>query len=176
MKKTGLCLLLISILCLSLFPTAGASGSITDASQLNSPTVIVGVDQGSAVETAVSRELPLAQKAYYNEKYLGYQAVAQGKIDAFAYDRLQMETAVRGGMQGVHLLPGSLGETLKIAVGVSPNAGIPDLMKKTNEFIAELKADGTLDSMWERWCAGENENAEMPDIPVSESPRTAISS
>ncbi len=161
MKKTGLCLLLISILCLSLFPTAGASGSITDASQLNSPTVIVGVDQGSAVETAVSRELPLAQKAYYNEKYLGYQAVAQGKIDAFAYDRLQMETAVRGGMQGVHLLPGSLGETLKIAVGVSPNAGIPDLMKKTNEFIAELKADGTLDSMWERWCAGENENAEL---------------
>ncbi|MBQ9332598.1 MAG: hypothetical protein IJS11_06585, partial [Oscillospiraceae bacterium] len=97
MKKTGFCLLLISILCLSLFPTAGASGSITDASQLNSPTVIVGVDQGSAVETAVSRELPLAQKAYYNEKYLGYQAVAQGKIDAFAYDRLQMETAVRGG-------------------------------------------------------------------------------
>ena len=109
LKKTGLCLLLISILCLSLIPTAGASGSITDASQLNSPTVIVGVDQGSAVETAVSRELPLAQKAYYNEKYLGYQAVAQGKIDAFAYDRLQMELAIRGGMQGVRLLPGSLG-------------------------------------------------------------------
>ena len=168
MKKTGLCLLLISILCLSLFPTAGASGSITDASQLNSLTVIVGVDQGSAVETAVSRELPLAQKAYYNEKYLGYQAVAQGKIDAFAYDRLQMELAIRGGMQGVRLLPGSLGETLKIAVGVSPNAAIPDLMKKTNEFIAEIRADGTLDSMWERWCAGENENAEMPDIPVPE--------
>ena len=168
MKKTGLCLLLISILCLSLFPTAGASGSITDASQLNSPMMIVGVDQGSAVETAVNRELPQAQKAYYNEKYLGYQAVAQGKIDAFAYDRLQMELAIRGGMQGVRLLPGSLGETLKIAVGVSPNAAIPDLMKKTNEFIAEIRADGTLDSMWERWCAGENENAEMPDIPVPE--------
>ena len=168
MKKTGLCLLLVGILCLSLFPSAGASGTVTDASQLNSPTVTVGVDQGSAVETVVNRELPLAQKADYTEKYLGYQAVAQGKIDAFAYDRLQMELAIRGGMQGVHLLPGSLTERLKIAVGVSPNAGIPDLMKKTNEFIAELRADGTLDSMWERWCAGEYENAKMPDIAVPE--------
>ena len=161
------CFLLTAAACL-LFGHAAAfaDGDITELSQLNSPEKIIGVDQGSAVEKVVDSGLPQATKAYYNDKYMGYEAVRQGKIDAFAYDRLQMELTIQGGLKGVHLLPESLGERMQIAVGISPVTKIPDFDKKLNRFIAELREDGTLDEMKTRWNT--DKGTVMPEIAIPE--------
>ena len=167
LKKTICLLLVTAAFCLLLGGTgASAEERITAPEQLNSPEMTIGVDQGSAVEKVVQDELPLAKYAYFNDKYLGYEAVAQGKIDAFAYDYLQMKLTIEGGLKGVHLLPMPLGERLPIAVGISPATEIPDFQEKLNRFIAEMREDGTLDDMLKRWGGGED--AEMPDIPVPE--------
>ena len=167
LKKTICLLLVTAAFCLLLGGTgASAEERITAPEQLNSPEMTIGVDQGSAVEKVGQDELPLAKYAYFNDKYLGYEAVAQGKIDAFAYDYLQMKLTIEGGLKGVHLLPMPLGERLPIAVGISPATEIPDLQEKLNRFIAEMREDGTLDDMLKRWGGGED--AEMPDIPVPE--------
>ena len=161
------CFLLAAAACL-LFGHAAAfaDGPVTEPSQLNNPGMIVGVDQGSAVENVVNSELPQATKVYYNDKYMGYEAVRQGKIDAFAYDRLQMEVTIQGGLKGVHLLPESLGERMQIAVGISPATKIPDFEKKLKRFLDELREDGTLDEMLIRWNT--DKGTVMPEIAVPE--------
>ncbi|MER2235801.1 MAG: hypothetical protein ABS901_05575 [Candidatus Limivicinus sp.] len=98
MKTTIRRLLLTTAACL-LFGhvSAFAEGPITEVSQLNDPKMTIGVDQGSVVEIIVKNELPEAKKAYYTDKYTGYEAVRQGKIDAFAFERLQMSLPSRAG-------------------------------------------------------------------------------
>ena len=85
-----------------------------------------------------------------------------GKIDAFAFERRQMEYAIKNGQKGVRLLDENLGEDTNIAVGLSPKSSIPDLETKINDFIAKIKADGTFDDMYERWLTDGNET--MPDV------------
>jgi polar amino acid transport system substrate-binding protein len=53
-------------------------------------------------------------------------------------------------------------------VGISPVTPIPDLREKLNRFIAECRADGTLDDMYERWVLRGEQT--MPDIPPAENP------
>ncbi len=146
---------------------AWAEGEITAVAQLNAPGMTVGVDQGSAAENIVRAELPKARIEYFNDKPSAYMAVAQGKLDAFIYDYNQMRFAIENGVSGVHLLEKSLGEPVRIAVGISPATKLPDLANRLNRFIAEARADGTLDDMYKRWVIDGNEA--MPDIPVPES-------
>ena len=167
MKTTIRRLLLTTAACL-LFGhvSAFAEGPITEVSQLNDPKMTIGVDQGSVVEIIVKNELPEAKKAYYTDKYTGYEAVRQGKIDAFAFERLQMELTIEGGLKGVHLLDECLQEKMQFAVGISPITKIPDFEKKLNSFLAELRENGTLDEMKERWRT--DIGVVMPDIAVPE--------
>lgn len=74
--------------------TASAQADSPAAAQLNAPGITVGADQGSAAEETVRKLLPQAKVAYYTDKFMGYTAVAQGKIDAFVYDRVQMQLAM----------------------------------------------------------------------------------
>ena len=166
MKKRMLCFLLLFLLLWA--GTACAESVITSLEQLNATGITIGVSQGSIAELVLKRELPLAEVNYFTDKFMGYTAVAQGKIDAFAYDRRQMELSIENGQKGVHLLEETLDETMKIAVGISPVSKIPDLTGKINRFIAELRADGTLDDMFSRWVIQADET--MPDIPQAENP------
>ena len=157
------------ILLIALLLCAGAAqAEISAAADLNAPGVTVGVDQGSAAELTVRELLPQASVAYFTDKFMGYTAVAQGKIDAFAYDRNQMKLAIEGGLADVRLLDETLGKPIQIAVGLSPVSQIPDLEGKINRFIGELRADGTLDDMYQRWVTDENET--MPKITLPGSP------
>ena len=160
MKKL-LVLLAVLLLC-----AASAHAEITALSQLNVLGMTVGVGQGSAAEDAVMKELPEATIVYFTDNLLGYTAVAQGKIDAYVYDLVQMQLTIDNGLKGVHLLSETMNETVKIAVGVSGVSKIPELMKKTNDFIAEMKANGTLDDMYHRWVL--EGDSVMPRIPVPE--------
>ena len=164
-------LLILSMLLLPLSLLAGCGTKktdvITSVEQLNEPGRKIGVYSDTAEDQLVARELPQAQIEYMKDHISAFIAVSQGKLDAFVYDRRQMELAIKSGQKGVRLLDATLGEGNRVAVGISPVTKFPDLEAKLNEFIAEIKADGTLDDMQLRWIVQNNET--MPDIPVPES-------
>ena len=145
-----------------------AAEEITSLAQLSVQGATVGVAQGSAAELTVKKELPQAQLVYYTDNSTAYLALAQGKIDAYAYDRNQMGIALQTGVTGVHLLDETLGDAIRVAVGISPASHIPDLGSKINAFIREIKADGTQDDMFRRWVMDGNET--MPEIGRPEHP------
>ena len=152
-------------------PTMDAAGkqSIPQSLEdLNSEDRLIGISTGSVTEEYLQREAPNAVICYYDDKFMGFTDVANGKIDAFVYDYRQMELAIQNGQKGVRLLDECLAETMKIAVGISEVSDIPDLKEKINRFIADIKADGTLDDMFQRWVNDGNDA--MPDIPVPEAP------
>ena len=97
---------------------------------------------------------------------IGYTEVSQGKLDAIVYGKTAMETAIRNGMSGVHLLDETLGESYTMAVAIAPNSKIPDLENKINLFLDEVKEDGTLDDMIDRWLVKQDKT--MPQISVPE--------
>ena len=117
----------------------------------------VGTELGCAAELTIRQELPEAKLEQYNDKNLGYADVANGRLDAFIFERTQMQKAIKAGVSGVRLLDENLGDVVKVSVGVFPVSGIPDLKGKINQFIDELRADGTLDEMYARWVIDENE-------------------
>lgn len=141
---------------------------ITSRQQLNNPDITIGTGDGSAAVNVIKRELPNANIAYL-EAVQGYQTVAQGKIDAYIFERLQMEKAMDHGLEGVKLLDENMEEQLNIAVGISPNCKIPDFENELNSFIKSIKEDGILDDMYNRWVNEENEN--MPFIEPPSNPK-----
>ncbi len=167
MKKTCFNVLLILIICFLTLPVLGEK-EIHTLAELNVPGMRVGVPQGSATEKVVMSELPKAEQAYFVDSESAYLAVRQGKIDAYIYEMNQMRLAIEDGVKGVHLLEETLGEPLLIAVGISSESAIPEIEKKINQFIAEIRGNGTLDDMYRRWVIkGESE---MPDIPPAQNP------
>ena len=166
------CLLGVLLALLMLTAGCGKAEEITSAEDLNDSRRIIGVDQGSAADLIAEEVFSEAKFAFYSDKFIGYRAVADGKIDAFVYDRRQMEIAIENGMDGVRLLDETLSEPVEIAVGLSPVSEIPGLEGEINAFIAELRADGTLDDMFRRWVV---EGADkMPDIPTPPSPSARL--
>ena len=145
-----------------------ALAEITSVEQLNRSGITVGTELGCAAGGVIRKGLPEARLEAYNDKSLGYFDVARGKLDAFIFDRLQLELAMQNGVAGVHLLDENLDDAVKVAVGISPVSPIPDLKNKINKFIAELRADGTLDDMYTRWAV--KGDYEMPKIDLPETP------
>ena len=163
-------LLALTILTLALCLLAGCGRkhdeTITSLEQLNAPGRKIGVMSDTAEDRLVMEYLPLAQIEYVKDNISAYTAVSQGKLDAFVYDKRQMELSIQNGQQGVRVLDDTLGEGNTIAVAISPMTKIPDLEGKINAFIDELQADGTLDDIYNRWLVISDWT--MPDIPVPE--------
>ena len=134
---------------------------------LSEKGIKIGVDAGTVYEALVREAFPEAEVVYCG-KLEGYTAVAQGKLDAYVYDRRQMLLAVENGASGVRVLDETLGEATSIALGISSVSDIPELTSNVNDFIAEVKADGTLDDMFDRWVIKGNFN--MPEIDKPSSP------
>jgi len=163
---------ILSVLaCLLLFLTLplAASAEITSKAQLNNESITVGVGQGTTAELAVKEELPNANMQHYVDYYAAYELVAQGKLDAFIFDRRQMQLAIDNGLKGVRLLDENMQYLTHIAVGISVVSKIPDLENKVNTFIEQLRADGTLDDMYSRWVDQADDT--MPEIRLPEKPQ-----
>lgn len=55
-----------------------------------------------------------------------------------------------------------------MAVGISPKSRIEDLKDKVNRFLAQAKAEGTLDEMYDRWVS--RAEGTMPEIAMPQTP------
>ena len=162
--------MLLSALILGL-PLSGGSAEQENKTgltfeQLHDPGRKISVMTGTGDDVAVKAEFPDAEILYFNDAMLAYSSVASGKTDAHVYTKMQMELALRNGCEGVKLLEETVGESHKVAVGISRISPIPDLTGKLNQFIAGLKADGTLDDMYNRWIVLQDET--IPEIAVPE--------
>ena len=166
MRKTSA--ILLALILLTLASAAWAEGAITDIAQLNRAGMKVGVNTGSASSLIAEKVFPDAEIVYYEDNATAYEAVAQGKLDGYAYARKTMQLAIDSGRAGVHLLDKDLDETVKVAVGISPKSAIPDFEDKLNAFIAEIKRDGTLDDMYRRWV--DQDDMTMPEIAQPDAP------
>ena len=169
MLKTAALILLLFALIVALF--AGCADkkedAITSYAAFGKPGMKIGVMFDLIEFETLKKDYPDAEIIAYNDSPLAYKDVANGRIDAYVYARREMELAIENGTEGVRLMDENYSEN-PVAVGVSPKSAIPDLQKKLNEFIAESKADGTLDDMFRRWVS--EVSGTMPDIPVAAHP------
>ncbi|MBO6230746.1 MAG: ABC transporter permease subunit [Ruminiclostridium sp.] len=140
--------------------------------QLNSPDRSVGVWTGASGMIAVEKYLPEAKELMFDSIATALEAVRTGQTDAFVFERRQLQIAVDNGIAGVMLLDENLGESIDVAVGLSRATKINGLEDGINRFIAEKKADGTLDDMYMRWVA--DKNYTMPEISPAASPEFTI--
>ena len=122
---------------------------ITLLEQLGIPGTKIGVPGEMKEWETLQQDYPDAEVIAYNDYPLAYQDVASGRLDAFVYEKLQMELAIAAGTTGVRLLDEPYCRD-PVAVAVSPASPIPNLLEKINQFIAELRSDGTLDDMYQR--------------------------
>ncbi len=145
---------------------------ITSIEQLNEPTYTIGVPEGGAGMYMAEKYLPKAEQKTFSGNTSGYLAISQGKLDGFVYDRVMMEFAIASGLENVELLEENLGESMDVAVGISPKSQIGNLKDKVNQFLADAKAEGTLDDMYDRWVS--KAESTMPEIPVPQAPDCKI--
>lgn len=163
----GIFVLLVLTLCLLTGCTGKGQKEVTSLEQLSEPGIRIGVPSSIIEFDMLKRDYPGAEVIPYSDNPLGYQDVAGGRIDVYIYERREMSLAIEHGTEGVRLLEGSY-HTNDVAVGISPLTGIPNLREKLNTFIAELRADGTLDDMYSRWVVrGEYE---IPEIQEAKNP------
>ena len=147
---------------------SGESEKITSIEQLNNPAYTIGVPEGGAGMYMAEKYLPEAKRKTFSGNSSGYLAISQGKLDGFVYDRVMMEFAIASGLEGVEILEENLGESMDVAVGISPKSRIDNLKEKVNQFLAKAKAEGTLDDMYDRWVS--RAEGTMPEIPAPRMP------
>ena len=158
---------LLAVACAVLLLTACSSGSISSLSELKEPGRKIGVSFETPEADFAEQEYPEAEIVTYLDMRPAYDDVANGKIDACLYARREMELAIEKGLKGVKLLDESFCQDL-VAVGISRQSSIPELKEKINQFLKEMRENGTLDDMYERWVVKVDEN--MPEIEMPENP------
>ena len=126
-RTTAILICLLAALCLLLGCAKKDAEPVTSLEQLNSPDRKIGMADNTGDEKLVAEKLPQAKIEFYKEGMTGYLAVGQGKLDAFVYGKLSMETAIQNGLKGVRLLDETLGESYVMGVGLSPRTKISDL-------------------------------------------------
>ena len=78
---------------------SAAGGAVMTREELNRPGRKVGVSTGSASMLIVEKELPEAEIVYFEDNVSAYEAVAQGKIDAYIFARWQMQLTIDSGLR-----------------------------------------------------------------------------
>ena len=164
MKKSILCILSLVLL-------AGCrpqdKPALTSFDQFTEPGMVIGIPGDMLEMKMLKEDYPQAEIKAISDMPLAYQDVANGRMDAVVYTRRPMELAIANGTSGVRLLEENYNVD-KVAVALSPKSSIAGLQEKINAFIRELKEDGTLDDMYERWVdRGEDT---MPQIPAPDHP------
>lgn len=168
LKKYFLLLLAVLMVLSTVLPIVSFAETAFD---LSAPGLRIGVATGTVQEQLVRKLCPEA-KIFYFEKVDGCEALAQGKIDCYLYDKRQLEIMVANGQTGVRVLDQTVGESNNIAIGISDASNIPELEDRVNQFIEDIRADGTLDDVYNRWVV--HGETDMPEITLPSSPENHL--
>ena len=83
---------------------------ITSLDQLNQQGIKIGVSTDTTEYTIVEKEFPKAEIVYAKDLMFALTSVAQGSIDAFVGNKLNLELAIANGQKGIRLMDESVGE------------------------------------------------------------------
>lgn len=120
---------------------------------------------GSVFDGVADRIFNASEKLYFNNTVEEIEAVRLGKTDAALMDDVAAGLALKVGQyDGLQALPVPLAE-LDFEYGVFSTR--QDIIGQYNEFLAQIKADGTLAEMQERWLKSYAFEAVMPEISLT---------
>ncbi|OGQ33475.1 MAG: amino acid ABC transporter substrate-binding protein [Deltaproteobacteria bacterium RIFCSPHIGHO2_12_FULL_43_9] len=123
-------------------------GKITEVSQLNSPSYTVVAMLGTTGEFAVQKNLPKAKIKVFKGEADAAQEVAFGRADAFVYDQpLVLNYYNKFKDKTYTLLEPFTFEPLGFAV----RRGDPDFILWLNHFVRQVKGDGRLQAMVDKY-------------------------
>lgn len=122
----------------------------------------LGVIDGS-LYAGFSRELfPEARIDSYPSFNDLFQCVKQGKIDGFLLDIPNFSAVQRTDRNLQYItVPGY---SVEIGIAFGKNEKGAKLQAQMNEYLAQIRADGTYDELWDYWCA-ETEPTKPPAVP-----------
>ena len=138
---------------------------------MNDSKFTVGVVTGSATETFVPKILPNANVKQFPGVSDMILALEQKKIDAGAYSRPSLETALREQPNKLKILDEPIAMNDNCMV-ISPNSKIDNLEQQVYEFLAKNKADGILEKIYKYWMI--DKNTQMPKIPEPKNPTQTL--
>ena len=87
MKKMMKCLIAL-LAVTALLACSEDAKEIESVAQLNAPQYTIGYEEGQSSATMLLKTHPNAVLKSFTDKIVGYEALKQGKIDAFAFERL----------------------------------------------------------------------------------------
>lgn len=150
----------------------GCSKSGDNLKDPNSNGYKIAVEISTPLETAVKEVYPNAEILYVNDATAGILSVQQEKADAYAGDLSSVEVMLRNGVEGVKIYGDTFGKSADVAIGISRQSNLPNAKELVDAFVAEIKANGTLNDMRNRWVV-EN-NYTMPEIEKPKNPDKTI--
>lgn len=155
-----------------LFGITSCDNNIIDTfDDLNKPNIRIGTHETLLDYDKLQIDYPNAKVYPYTNAILGYNDVIGGKLDAFVHSKVEMQVAINSGLNGAKILEKSYNE-YTVAIGISRKAHIPNIKDKVNEFIDEIKSNGTFDDMFNRWIVKKDDT--MIDVPKAENPSLTI--
>ncbi len=125
------------------------AGEISSYKDLNDPKYTVGSKLGTTGEQATKRMISKAKYISYETEQEGVLEVVNGKIDAFIYDLPFNAVAFgqRGAGKLIHLDKPFTSEPIAWAV----RKGDHDFLNWLNNFLFQVKIDGTYDKIYKKW-------------------------
>jgi polar amino acid transport system substrate-binding protein len=124
-------------------------GKVKSYKDLNNAKFTVGSKLGTTGEQATKRMIPRAKYISYETEQEGVLEAVNGKIDAFIYDMPYNAVAISQRGQGklVHLDTPFTYEPLAWAI----RKGDFDFVNWLNNFLFQVKNDGTYDKIYKKW-------------------------
>jgi polar amino acid transport system substrate-binding protein len=125
------------------------AGEINSYKDLNDAKYTVASKLGTTGEQATKRMIPNAKYISFETEQEGVLEVSNGKIDAFIYDMPYNTVAVaqRGEGKVKHIDTAFTFEPL--AWGI--RKGDPDFLNWLNNFMYQIRHDGTYDKIYKKW-------------------------
>jgi polar amino acid transport system substrate-binding protein len=124
-------------------------GTVKSYADLNDPKYTVGSKLGTTGEQATKRMIGNATYISYETEQEGVLELINGKLDAFIYDLPYNAIAIgqRGQDKIYHIDTPFTYEPLAWAV----RKGDPDFLNWLNNFLFQVKNDGTYEKIYEKW-------------------------
>ena len=143
---------------------------IESLEQLNSPEYTVAVQMDTSGVPAAEEVYPNSNiKQIESDLVSNCMEVVSGKVDAFLADRPTQEWFAASHPEVV-VLPDDAAEG-HLVIGAAK--GREALIEKVNEFIRQIRADGTYDAMYKRWLL--TPDPVLPDdLPKPENPTETL--
>jgi polar amino acid transport system substrate-binding protein len=125
------------------------AGTVKTYKDLNDKKYTIASKLGTTGEQATKRMIPNAKYISYETEQEGVLELVNGKIDAFIYDLPYNSVAIGQKGQGkiVHLDTPFTFEPLAWAV----RKGDPDILNWMENFMYQIKNDGTYDKIYHKW-------------------------